>query len=194
MRSLLLLLMLIPLAHLNGQPANHSRYFSMAFMNAHTAKPFGSFSKLFYQDFHPGIEGGYGILKNAKKHQLSAEVRVGYLYHRWVQHDIALSFNGGYHYKISSWSIGIKPGIGYQLSIPDSKVFNITDDGLVAKGNVVRSQVIANLGFAVTKQITSGGIKIDAEYQQRLQAPFIHEYVPILPYNILFIGVLVPVR
>jgi hypothetical protein len=194
MRSFLLLL-LLPVSLLRAQPNNHHKYLSIAFTNAHTARPFGSFSSLFYKDFHPGIEAGYGsILKKAKNHMLSAELRMGYLYHRWVQHNIAFSLNGGYHYKISSWSVGVKPGIGYQLSIPDSKVFEITGNNLEAKGNVLRSQFIANVGLSVDKQINDRGMKIMLEYQQRLQTPFINEYVPLLPYNILFIGFSMPLK
>jgi hypothetical protein len=174
------------------------RYYKIAVSNSHSAKPFGSFSSLFYKDFHPGLDIGYeSLLQNKNKHQWFLEMRLSYMFHRWVQHNIALSIDAGYRYAVtSSWSAEIKLGAGYQLSIPDSKVFTITEsDGVKKKKNFGRSQVIGNLGFAVSKDLAPPfGTRIFMEYQQRIQAPFIKEYVPVLPYNNLLIGVAVPMH
>ena len=173
------------------------RYYQIAISNSHSAKPFGSFSSLFYEDFHPGLDIGYSsVFRNANKHQWFLEMRLSYMYHRWVQHNIALLANAGYRYKITStFSADIRLGGGYQLSIPDSKVFRITaSDGLQKKNNTGRSQLIGNLGLGFSKKISNSGSRVFIEYQQRIQTPFIKEYVPILPYNNMLVGFAFPIH
>lgn len=197
-KSMILLLLLISATFLQAQTSKNprQRYYKIAVSNSHAAKPFGSFSSLFYKDFHPGLDLGYeSVLKDKKKHQLFLEMRLSYMFHRWVQHNIALYADAGYRYAVtSSWSAEIKLGGGYQLSIPNSKVFIITEsEGVKKKRNLGRSQVIGNLGLGVSKALgSSSGTRIFMEFQQRLQAPFIKEYVPILPYNSLLLGVATP--
>jgi hypothetical protein len=191
-----LLAFLFCFSSLQAQTSGKDHYYSLAVSNAHTAKPFENFSSLFYKDFHPGFEGGYGsILKTAKKHVLFAELKLSYLFHRWVQHNIALNLFGGYGYKLnSSWTAAIKFGGGYQASIPTGKVFRITENGPEEKGHALRSQFTANLGFIVDKRITSTGTKLFMEYRQIIQTPFVKEYVPLLPYNQILIGLTFPVQ
>jgi hypothetical protein len=119
------------------------------------------------------------------------------MYHRWVQHNISFQFQGGYRQMIgSSWAAEVKLGGGYQITIPDSKVYRITEnDGLVREHLPLRSQFIGNLGFDISKDLKPPyGPRIFMEYQQRLQIPFVNAYVPILPYNNLLIGIEIPMR
>jgi hypothetical protein len=193
-----LLVLLIASISLTAQTPKTQKhqYYQLAVSNSHSAKPFASFLSLFYEDFHPGIDFGYGfVLKSGDKYQWVLEGRLGYMYHRWVQHNIGLYAVTGYRYLISpSWSAEIKLGGGYQHSIPNSKVFTITEsEGIKKKKNVGRSQGIVNLGFGVSKNLSPPfGIRVFMEYKQQIQTPFIKEYVPILPYNSIVIGVAIP--
>lgn len=197
-KAILVMIWLISTTFLQAQTSKDKkqRYYKIAISNSHAAKPFGSFSSLFYKDFHPGLEIGYEtILKDKNKNQWFLEMNLGYMFHRWVQHNISLYVDAGYRYAVtSSWSAQIKLGGGYQLSIPHSKVFIITEsEGLTKKKNSGRSQVIGNLTLGISKALGPSS-RVFMEYQQKIQAPFIKEYVPLLPYNSLLLGVRVPVH
>ena len=159
MRNLIpLLLTLMCQSFLQAQlPGSETqRFFKIAVSNSHTAKPFGSFSSLFYQNFHPGVELGYEtILADKRKHQWIFETRAGYLFHRYVQHNIALLANAGYRYgPLPGWSAEIRIGAGYQHSIADSKLFEITEtEGLKKKRNMGRSQAIGAFSVGVSRKI-----------------------------------------
>lgn len=195
MQLFLLLVFISPT--LNAQiAAPKKQYYRFAISNSHTAKPFGSFSALVYRDIHPGFEFSRGkILKNKNNHQWLGELTIGYLWHRWVQHNLALSVNGGYRKVLGeNWGATAKIGGGYQVSMPTGNVYAITDDGVKAKGHVLRSQVIAAISLSADKKINVKGVKAFMEYQQKIQAPFITEYVPLLPYNTVLIGCTLPIR
>lgn len=173
------------------------RYLKVAVSNSHAAKPFGSFLSLYYKDFHPGADIAYeSVFRNRKKHQWFIDTHVSYMFHRWVQQNLAVYGNLGYRYKFPSfWSAELSFGGGYQLSIPHSKVFSITEtEGLKRKRALGRSQVVANLGLAVSKDLVPNRTRLFIEYKQQIQTPFIKEYVPVLPYNILLIGVAIPLK
>jgi hypothetical protein len=129
MFSVLFLLVLVIVLQAQTDNKARQKFFRIAISNSHAAKPFGSFSSLFYKDFHPGIDIGYeSILNNKNKHQWFYEIRLGYMFHQWVQHNIPLYANIGYRYEVvPSWFAEIKLGGGYQLSIPDSKLFEMTN-------------------------------------------------------------------
>lgn len=190
------LLIILPSLSKAQPDKTNPHYLSFAVSNSHTAKPFGSFAGLFYKDLHPGVEAGYGtILKSQKKYELFVDVKLGYMFHRFVQHNISLSINGGYRYLVNStWGVGAKLGIGYQASIPTDKVYSIEENGLKDEGHILRSQFISNLGLFTDKQINDKGMRVFMEYQQRIQTPFIREYVPLLPYNNILLGLSIPVR
>jgi hypothetical protein len=192
-----LVLLLLFASSLYGQPANQpaDAYYRFAVSNSQTAKPFGKLSSLFYKDFHPGLEIGYGKLKAKLNHQWFGELNLSYLFHRWVQHNLALSANGGYRHMVgSSWGAKAKLGGGFQLSIPVQKVFAISENGLKEKGHILRPQFVASLALGFDKKISDRGQIIFLEYVQKIQTPFIKEYVPLLPYNSLMIGIALPVQ
>jgi hypothetical protein len=184
--------------NLQGQDTfkQKGKYYRFAISNSHTAKPLGSFFSLVHKEFHPGFEISRGkTLKQINKHQWLAELTLGYLYHRWVQQNLAVSANAGYH-RLFGESCGatVKLGGGYQLSMPAGKVYAITDNGLKEKGHVLRSQAIAAISIGADKTINDGGVKLFIDYQQKIQIAFIKEYVPLLPYNTLLVGVRFPIH
>jgi hypothetical protein len=197
MKMQLFILLLFFSATLKAQTAVPKKdYYRFAVSTSHTAKPLGSFSALAYRDIHPGFEFTRGkILKNKNGHQWVAELTVGYLWHRWVQHNLALSVAGGYRRLLGdNWGAMAKIGTGYQLSMPTGKVYTITGDGVKERGHILRSQGIVTISLDVDKKINAKGVKAFIEYQQKIQAPFIKEYVPLLPYNTMLLGCKVPIR
>jgi len=172
-------------------------HISIAFTNAHSQIPFGSFSKLFYTEWHPGVEIGTGFTWASKPHHdWIQNFRLGYFYHAFIQHSISLYTEGGYAYKFPySISAIAKLGVGYMQAIPDSKILVLDGNkGYEVKSNWGRSQAIFNFDIGVQKQISKSGFRIFLEYQQRFQIPFIPTYVTILPYNIILFGCHVPLH
>jgi len=172
---------------------------SLAVTNCHTAYPFASFAKLFSGPYHPGIELGYGFnWTTGKKHDWYQVFRLGYFYHRFVQHGIPLYTQFGYRYK--PWhrvNFNVAIGAGYLHSVPATAVLEMNGNGEYenAKG-IGRSQALLNLSFggryAVNKKIDAPTIFL--QYTQQLQAPFINSYVPMLPYNTMALGLSIPFR
>lgn len=198
MQKKFFLLCLLFSLNLQGQEASalKKKYYRFAISNSHTAKPLGSFFSLFHKEFHPGFEISRGkILQEVKKHQWLGEQTISYLYHRWVQQNLAVSANGGYRRMLGeTWGASAKLGAGYQLSRPAGKVYAITENGLKEKGHILRSQAIAAISIGADKTIYHRGVKLFVDYQQKIQMPFIKEYVPLLPYNTLLIGASFPIR
>jgi hypothetical protein len=174
---------------------------SIAFTNTHTAVPFGSFSKLFVKEVHPGFELGTGFnwsRKEEKNHDWFQTFQFGYSYHQWVQHSIVLYTQFGYRYKFpKGFSLETKLGGGYMRAIVANQVFSDGQDSerQYAKITSGRSQSILNLAFKASKKIGSKRPgKVFLEYEQRLQSPFIHDYVPLLPYNGMKVGFQIPIH
>lgn len=171
---------------------------SIAFTNSHTALPFGSFSKLFSGPIHPGIEAGTEITwSEKKKHDWFQSFRIGYTYHRLVQHSIVLYTEFGYRYKLPyGFAASIKLGGGYMKAIVANQVFADGQGSQVqySKAAFGRSQANIMTTLSIAKEIGQNGFKAYLEYQQRLQTPFIQAYVDILPYNIILAGISIPIK
>ncbi len=72
-------------------PAQNKNYLSIAFTDQATSYPFTILAGYFTEPIHPGIEFSWG--KNFKEkpaHDWFREFRLGYFYHRFVQHGISL--------------------------------------------------------------------------------------------------------
>jgi len=179
-------------------------HLSIAVTTMHTALPFGSFSKLFVKEFHPGFELGTGFnwsgtagKKSNRKHDWFQTFQFGYTYHRWVQHSLVFYTQFGYRCKLpKGFNIETKLGTGYLRAIIATEVFSDgqADDEHYGKITSGRSQAILNLGFNVNKQFASKPLKVFLEYEQRLQTPFIQDYVSLLPYNYLKLGIAISIH
>jgi hypothetical protein len=168
-------------------------HISVAATTMHAAAPFASFSALFVKDYHPGIELASGFnWRSARKSDWVQTIRLGYTYHRWVQHSIVLYTDIGYRYKFpKGFSAAIKLGGGYMRAIVATEVFA---DGQAhgeqyTKITSGRSQAVVTAGLSVSKKINAFfNSTLFLEYQQRIQTPFIKSYVPLLPYNCMLLG------
>ncbi|MFI5133849.1 MAG: hypothetical protein ACHQEB_05905 [Chitinophagales bacterium] len=172
-------------------------YSSIALTTLHTNLPFGSFSSLFTKEYHPGFEFGSGFnWKTKQKHDWFQAFKFGYSYHRFAQHSLVFYSEFGYRYKfLKTFSAESKVGAGYLHAIADEEIFALKADGTYKKKtNLGRPQAMASLGLGINKKITSTGTSIFLDYQQRLQFPFIKSYVPLLPSNMLILGVKFPFK
>ena len=166
-------------------------YVSISFTNHHPVKPFGSFSKLFYGEIHPGVEVATGFAwKSRLHHQWVQDVHIGYFYHQWIQHAINLHTTFGYRYLFNQkTAAGASVGAGYLHAIPDTQIFELTEAGAFKqKNNAGRPQALAVFTLQFQQRI-SPQFNFIAAYEQKLQFPFINEYVPLLPYAAFKIGV-----
>ncbi len=171
-----------------------TEYISLAFTNSHTAMPFASFSRLVTGKYHPGFEVSTGFnWKSRSKHDWTQSISLGYSYHRWVQHSLVLYTEFGYRYKLpGGFSADMNIGGGYMRAIIATEAFSdgVRKGAQYSKFSSGRSQAIGTLTFGVSKKINSGaGPSFFLQYQQRMQTPFIASYVPVLPYNIMKVGI-----
>lgn len=170
---------------------------SIAITTLHTDLPFGSFGKLFTEEFHPGIEIGTGFNWKIKpKHEWFETFKLGYSYQRFVQHTIPFYSEFGYrHNFLKTFAANVALGAGYLHAISAEKVFKLEKDGTYKKKtNVGRSQAMASFSVGIDGKISSSGAKLFLNYQQRLQFPFIRSYVPLLPTNMMMLGVQFPFK
>ncbi|MEO6583426.1 MAG: hypothetical protein ABIO05_03830 [Ferruginibacter sp.] len=171
------------------------KYGSIAIMNTQPGYPFSRFGSLLYKDFHPGIDFGLGInWKTKKKHDIFQEFRVGYFFHRFIQHGIPLYTDVGYRYKFNrNISSEILLGGGYQHSICATQKFKLNEDGEYKNNaGIGRMQAIAHLSFRINYTINTEKarpFKFYVQYQQQVQTPFAKSYIPLLPYNSMLLGV-----
>ena len=193
-RWIFLAIVMTPLIKANAQNPS-DRYLSFAVLTTQNAKPFGKFAGLFDDVIHPGIQAAYGRnIAMAQHHDWFVEFRIGYFYHRFVQHAIPFYLNFGYRYKVTDhFSAEASLGAGYLHSIPASAQLKLDSNGDYVKGKGIgRMQAMAtfSLGFGYTLNAHAARpIKIFTSYQQMLQMPFVRSYVPVLPYNTFLIGV-----
>ena len=139
------------------QQTKKEKWLAIAFTNSHTAKPFGSFSHLFTKEFHPGLECAAGInWKSKPKHDWFQELKLGYFYHRWVQHSIALYTEFGYRYRLPlKFELEGRLGGGYARVIVANQVFTDGYDKNPQYTQITsgRNQAIITAGFAISKTI-----------------------------------------
>jgi hypothetical protein len=193
MKFLPSLLALFLLFNLKAQ--ERKQFYSVALTNSNPAAPFTKFAGLVKQ-YHPGIEVGWQRkLKEKPGYYWNHQVQLGYFFHRFVQHGITAYTMIEYNRKLSSrLDADLSIGGGYFHSIPATAVFELKDNGEYssAKG-IGRPQAMA--AFAIGGKYHFKNSKtIFLKYQQRLQAPFIKSYVPVLPYNNMILGIQLPIN
>lgn len=193
-RKLLLLSVLIHAG--NTQAAKKLEYWSIAFNNVVTAKPFSGFPKLFYTNLHPGLTVSTGFTwKDKPKHSWNQSFKAGYFSHRYIQRAITLYSEFGYRYKAGK-RLGLTAaiGAGYLHMIPAEKQFRMNDNGDWEPIKMrSRPQAMISLSLGVDYKINEAGNRVFIRYQNLLQTPFVPGYVPLLPYNVLHLGCTFPV-
>lgn len=192
--KLIISLALLFLVGIQTGAQRRQKQFSLAVMNVQSAMPFGKFAGMFADQFHPGVEAGIGFnWKTKPKHDWFQEFKVGYFFHRFVQHGIPVYTDFGYRYKFSKrFSSGVMIGAGYLHSIPATAKLKLNENGEYENNKGIgRMQALASLGIRVGFVINPVGprpLTIFSQYQQQVQMPFVRSYVPLLPYNCFMVG------
>ncbi|HSB92983.1 MAG TPA: hypothetical protein VLC28_07705 [Flavitalea sp.] len=178
-----------------GAQSQKLKYIKIGITNSQTARPFTKFSALFTSPIHPGFELGYGMSQRiGKRSQWFFEPAIAYTFHRWVQHNISIVAQEYFCYMLGAgFSITARLGAGYQLSIPTTTVFELSGETIKSKPFAARSQFIFNGGVGANKSIDKHGMMIGLLYQQKIQTPFVRNYVPLLPYNSMMISLTIPI-
>src|SRR5688500_5203137 len=180
--------------------AQKNKEISIALVSTATGYPFSKFGKLVTNVRHPGVEIGYSFnWKVKRKHDWYQEFKLGYFYHRFVQHSIPLYTDLGYRYRIlDRLTLQVALGAGYLHSIPATAKLKLTENGeYKSDKGIGRIQALAAANFGIGyifNPSSEKSPKIFTTYQQLLQMPFVKAYVPILPYNSLMIGMSVPFK
>ncbi len=173
--------------------AQKKQSISLALTDNASSYPFGTFVGFATEPFHAGFEAGWSHIKTKRKHDWYWDIKAGYFYHQFVQHGIPIYADFGYRYRfIKHVSADISLGAGYFHSIPATEVFKIDGSGNYenAKG-IGRPQVMVPLTMGLNYEFKISSEReasIFFQYQQRLQAPFVNNYVPILPYCQVALG------
>ena len=170
-------------------------YWGIAANNFVAAKPISGFSKMFYSQFHPGLTVSTGFnWKEKPKHNLMQSFKAGYFSHRFIQRSIMLYTEFGYRYKAgNNLGLSIAFGGGYLHMIPATQQFKMNDDGTWDQVKLKsRPQGMISLSMGIDYKINAAGWRTFIRYQNMLQTPFVPGYIPLLPYNVLHVGVTVP--
>lgn len=198
MRHLLItLLVMLSGIIVTAQKQNHV---STAFFTTQNAMPFGKFTGLFRETFHPGIEFGYGkTIVSKEKHDWFLELKAAYFFQRFVQHGMPLYLNYGYRYKLNKkFGADVAIGAGYMHSIPATAKLKLNNEGEYENNKGIgRMQATASVAFGFNYQLNNSArkpISLFVNYQQRLQMPFVKSYVPLLPYNSFLVGLSFPIK
>ena len=179
--------------------AQKERYLSLALTNSGSSYPFQYLAGYFENPLHPGFEVGLGRTSGIKKHhEWFGELTVGYSYHQFVQHGILVYFNGGYRYHFNHrFSLDATLGAGYFHSIATTDVLKLENGEYEDAKGIGRPQLMAALGFSAGYRVKinkTDSARIFFQYLSRVQLPFNEEYVPVLPYNQIALGIAVPLK
>lgn len=168
--------------------------------NNHSALPFARFSKLAYKNFHFSYELGKSFtLKQNEKGLWFQTANVGYFKHKFVQSGILLYSENGYQRNITeAFGINTKLGLGYMHAFTATAIVKQNSQGdYEVKADYGKPQAIFAFSLGVSRSLikrVSNAPKITLDYQIRMQTPFVKSYVPLLPYNVLKIGLSFPLH
>ena len=168
------------------------------FNNA-TLLPGGGELGIFGIPVHPGIALGTEFRYNkSQKNEWFQTVKLGYHYHRYVQHGLRFYSEIGYrrHFK-GRLDVGPQLGVGYLQSIPAKQIFEWQPDetAYLRTGKAGRPQFMATMALEVGYDIsrsTEPPMRVFLAYQFYLQMPFVQEYVPLMPNTALHAGLSIP--
>lgn len=143
---------------------------------------------------HPGFSLGYHFrIRSSKKSERFLKATLGYYYHRYVQHGVQLYGTWHYRYRLGSLlSVEGAAGVGYLHAISAVEVFKLNASGeYVKQKNWGRPKLMLPLQMALSiacKKNNPQASRFFVQYQFWMQAPFVKNYVPLLPNTALHLG------
>ncbi|HMQ87819.1 MAG TPA: hypothetical protein PKB07_09550, partial [Flavilitoribacter sp.] len=134
---------------------------------------------------HPGFSVGTEFRYNRHpKNEWFQTVRMGYFYHRYVQHGIQLYSEAGYRYHFgASADLESRLGAGYLHSIPAAQVFEFSENGTyVRHASIGRPQAMVSLSLGGGDTFPNmGKLRLFLAYQVYLPMPLRKGDVPVFP-------------
>jgi hypothetical protein len=166
-----------------------------------TSFPVTRYPKVFYSQFHPGIDICREWKLNKKeKNQFWLTANAGGFYHRFIQTAVRLYATVEYHYVFNnSFTAFAGLGGGYLHSFENMAVLKMNDDGKyeVKSSLIGRPQILGqfNLGcsYAIKKD-DANSMRILLQLKTYVQGPFVKNYVPMLPLNSFALGLSIPLK
>ena len=151
-----------------------------------------------FRSIHPGLVVGTAFRYKARaKNQLSQTLKVGYAYHQFVQHTVQVYSELEYKRVLGNRiNVSGAAGPGYVHIFSATQVFRRADNGSYEKKpNWGRPQVMGTfalgLGYLVNPN-SENPMEVFTRYQFWVQAPFVRQYVPVLPNTAMHVGISYP--
>ncbi len=147
--------------------------------------------------FHPGVSAGTEFRYNKSTvNQWFQTAKIGVAYHQYVQTSIQLYSEAGYRRML--WrGIGVegRVGTGYLHSIPGVEVFRLKDGVYENKPRIGRPQVMFSGAAGAGYTLRQGAYppRFFVDYQFYIQAPFVKQYVPLVPTTAVHAGVAISI-
>lgn len=156
--------------------------------NINSAYPVSGFPGLFYKQYHPIVEAGYDFdFKQRSSSTLNASFSASYFYHRFMQHGIPIMTQLSWKYTGFVLTPYAGLAAGYMLAIPVNGRYTLNDNGEYEKvKGIGRHQ--AMFGAVFGGEYKLAGLTFLLEHKMVFQTPFVKSYVPLLPYNVIQIG------
>lgn len=161
-----------------------------------TAWPVIGYPKLFYSQFHPGIDIILEKKINKKeKNQFWAEADLGTYYHRFFQTAVKLNLNFHYRYFFSARAFSdIGLGAGYLHSFYQYEVFKLNSNGDYVQETGIKGRPQYIMGFCL-----GGGLglinsdpdlwRLHIQFRSNVQGKFAGNFVPVVPNNTFILGI-----
>jgi hypothetical protein len=190
MKQLYIPLVLALLLSLSNTQAQSNRAIFVKTGNIQTAMPFSSFDVMFTEVFRPYIEVGYSLrLKGYTKSALWLDGHLGYFNHRFVQQALPLHVHLRYQHQIAQ-KTGLRASLGggYTHAFPFEGRYRTNESGdYESVGGLGRAQAGFGLMVGASHKLTEK-FELSLEYRILFQTPFVKSYVPLLPFEMLQLG------
>jgi len=175
--------------------------FGVTISNNVTSFPVTGYPKVFYSQFHPGLDICREWKLNKKeKNQFWIIANAGGFYHRFIQTAIRLYCSVEYHYVFNSrFTAFTGLGGGYLHSFESGTTLKLNGDGKYEMQSRIigRPQILGkfNIGCSYAlKKDDANSMKILLQMRTYVQGPFVKNYVPMLPLNSFAVGLSIPLK
>ncbi len=172
---------------------------SLSFFDNATSLPHQGFSSIFKGPVHPGFAVGTEFrLKKWQRTEWYQTVKLGYFYHRFVQHAVQLYTETGYRYTHrSGFGAFAQLGTGYVHSFADQQQFVLKEGSYQKKFPSGRPQAMVSLSPGIVYDFSKKckkPISVFFAYQAWLQLPYVKKYVTVLPNTAFHLGVILTIK
>ncbi|MFH0864758.1 MAG: hypothetical protein V1904_01085 [Bacteroidota bacterium] len=193
--KLFILLLVLPVLKSFGQ----QQCTGLLLSNNVTSFPVSGYPKVFYSQFHPGIDYFREWKINKKeKNQFWLNADAGIYYHRFVQTAIRLYATVNY-LNVINQRLNLLAGLGggYLHSIENKATLKMNDEGVYEVKNKIigRPQILIVIdlgGSYALKKNNPQSIRLQLHIRTYVQGVFVKGYVPFLPVNTFAVGVSKP--